>query len=172
MRRKEEVLNDAKICCLNAGCDGCSYLSKDGTCLDYSGNLDKEIIGHLESNLDYNNGMNDAWEIAREVCRMDGRDFCDCFKCDDIDTVFMNNTADEIREIIKKYKEKNKIIVGDIVYYNGIQGMVIDIEKDMLRLLNENRIIEFISCLKVTKTGKHIDLNELFDIVFYSNFNI
>ena len=69
----------------------------------------------------YENGLHDAWEIAKKIECMDGYDgdeLIEMFGTDDIETIFAKYKANEVLEKVKAYEEykKNNIIrVGDEV---------------------------------------------------------
>ncbi len=70
----------------------------------------------------YENGLHDAWEIAKKIECMDGYDgdeLIKMFGTDDIESIFKKHTANEVLEKIKTYEEQkvktfnDEIKVGD-----------------------------------------------------------
>lgn len=167
MRSKEEILNDFKVCSGDGeSCKGCSY-NIGGLCSDSDFNeLDKEVIELLESDADYNKGMEDAWELIKKIYCMNPDDFCKCFDTYNFNKVIMEHTVLEVKTKIEEF-ERSKFCIGDIVYSGtslnkDICGVIINMDKSWLEVLTDNRTLE--QCLKedMKKTGKHLDINSLF----------
>ena len=61
----------------------------------------------------YKQGMNDAWDIARELCKTDYNDCTNIFGDESVEYVIKNLTPLEIKEKIESFKKEIK--VGDVV---------------------------------------------------------
>ena len=61
----------------------------------------------------YKKGMNDAWDIARELCKTDYNDCTNIFGDESVEYVIKNLTPLEIKEKIESFKKEIK--VGDVV---------------------------------------------------------
>ena len=114
----------------------------------------------------YEKGLNDAWELAKKIvvdCKdMTGKEFQDIFGyylCE----VFVNYTPQEALAKLEAYEKSKEIKVGDIVYNDDTmeEGVVTHIDNDEVFMLYDDG-----SCGNtygnLTKTGKHIDLTDLF----------
>lgn len=166
MRNKEKILNDFKICCSNDSCEECSYYIF-GACSDSEYNeLDKEVIELLESDTEYNKGMEDAWLLIKKMYGMSANEFRQCFNTIDSCEVVRKYTVSEVKTKIEDW-QRSQFYIGDIVYSGtndnkNICGVVINTSKEYLEVLTDNRTIE--ECLKkdMKKNGKHLDINSLF----------
>ena len=90
----------------------------------------------------YDNGLNSAWETAREITRHSI-------------SVLENNTADEAKALLAQ-KAKEDLEIGDEVIFDGIKAVVLDIYDDLVDALTENMCIESRAIHKVKKTGRKI----------------
>lgn len=78
----------------------------------------------------YEQGLADAWELARKICALKNADFDKVFGCVYFADVFFNFTTEEALAKIEAYEsEKAEIKVGDLVEYkNTIKAVVTRIE--------------------------------------------
>lgn len=90
----------------------------------------------------YDNGLNSAWETAREITRHSI-------------SVLENNTANEAKALLAR-KAKEDLEIGDEVIFDGIKAVVLDIYDDLVDALTENMCIESRAIHKVKKTGRKI----------------
>lgn len=114
----------------------------------------------------YENGLHDAWEIAKKIECMDGYDgdeLIKMFGTDDIESIFKKHTANEVLEKIKTYEEHKKqnniIRVGDevrlpdntigVVVYSGSTGGI--------NIFTAYGGVRYLKATKAEKTGKHYD---------------
>lgn len=158
MRSKKEIARDVRCCFLEDGsCKNCSYYNCD-TCTDNCNSLEKEIVDALESDEDYNNGLEDALELVKEVYDRDAKDMQECFGVNGgFYDVIKHFNIHEIKEKFEEWKERKNIKVGDVVNFDDAIGVVLDIDEDnVLTVFNENRIVQFVGIDFVTKTEKHL----------------
>lgn len=125
----------------------------------------------------YEEGLNDAWELAKKIAMeksnggFDSYEIVKIFGFNDMDAIFMEYTPQEALAKLKAYEEAQetekmaKINVGDVVKYDGIQAVVMDIDTvDNVALFTENSCVEsWIPQCFVVKTGKHIDIAGLLE---------
>lgn len=172
--------------------DGCGHHDNDGKCTEC---WDREIpttpiqkatsafvaMGtalkeHVSS---YNQGLQDAWELAKKIAMeksnggFDVYEIVGIFGFNDMDAIFMSYTPQEALAKLKAYEEAQeekrkaeemaKIHVGDVVKYDGIQAVVMDIDTvGNVALFTENACIEsWIPQCLVKKTSKNIDVESL-----------
>ena len=123
----------------------------------------------------YDKGLNDAWELVRKLYDM---------KCDELGKIFgiwdsfyeiiRNCTPQEALADLKAYEEAQKIEVGDVVERKSdkTKYLVVTEENDSsvfnfgvidLQTMCVDRITGSKKCY--TKTGKHIDIQQLLDSI-------
>ena len=120
----------------------------------------------------YEDGLNNAWELARKICEMGDKDFNNIFGCVHFSDVFYYNTPQEAFAKIEAYEESKAIKVGDVV--RRISGneeyLIITEEEDdsvyeygviVLKSMTIDRITGDLS--KFEKTGRHIDIEHLLE---------
>lgn len=121
----------------------------------------------------YEKGLNDGWECAKKICltKRNGGIGVDSvkkiFKTADIGEIMKNFSPQEAIEKLKAREEKQEIQVGDVVSIDCKVGEHIVTWKN-----SETRTLHCMSLKtggfslttesKVKKTGKHIDLTEIF----------
>lgn len=95
---------------------------------------EKELQNRLDE--EYKCGMNDAWKIARELCKIGYEECSEIFGDSSIETAIKNYTPKEVREKIMSYKKeqekkKEEIIVGSIVMDidDEQKATVLDVDK-------------------------------------------
>ena len=115
----------------------------------------------------YEDGLNEAWELARKIiCSTDRgglrvSELEEIFSCTDFDRVMANYTPQEAAAKIAEWEKKQEIHVGDVLL-DRIAG---DIEVIVSRVQNNSIFVIWSdgSCgeLKAdnfAKTGRHIDI--------------
>ncbi len=125
-----------------------------------------ELIDELKK-VEYNKGMNDAWELVRKLYDM---------KCDELENIFdvsgglyeviRDFTPQEALAKLKEY-EDSKIEVGDVVKLNGTfctyVVTVIQEESDGMYYCGISKNGRWFAQNNVTKTGKHIPLDGILE---------
>lgn len=94
---------------------------------------EKEMHDRLDE--EYKRGMDDAWEIAREICKMNREKYNMIFHNATIDLIIIAFDPAQIKEKISAYqqeKESNKIHVGDVVQHIAyeIKATILDCDED------------------------------------------
>lgn len=163
MRSKEKILKDFKICHLDdLNCTGCSYYC-DGDCTDgIQKSLEKEVVELLENSKSYEDGMNDAWNVAKKFYEMTPTDSKDCFDVIGIfKDVIQKFTAQQAKDAISAWENDKKIRVGDIITANDsdTKCIVVDMDDYNLYTLNENGKFDVILTVDAKKTGKQINVD-------------
>ena len=127
----------------------------------------------------YEQGLNDAWELALKFSKMDDSEREKIFDCSN-DTFFFDKewmTPQEALAKLKAYEEAQeqarfeeemkRIKVGSVVIWSGVKAVVMDEDGvGNVALFTENGCIEdWIDLKNVTNTGKHIDIQQLLDSI-------
>lgn len=129
----------------------------------------KEFQNRLDE--EYKRGMNDAWEIAKEFCKIQFDESITIFGTDSVDQIIRKHTLFEIKDRISshnaKKNEKNKIHVGDVVQNNDDDTKATILDNDHnTNLVGEGYWIVFTEngCVEswykdnFTKTGETVDV--------------
>lgn len=170
MKTKEQILEeiqsamvlnrDLKVKCNIALSDAISLIQHN----------EKEMQERLEK--EYKRGVNDAWEIARDLCNTDYDECNKIFGNASVEPVIKTYTAYIVKEKIESYREEkenklNKIHVGDVVQDNNdnTKATVLDLDTDT-SLEDENYWMVFTEngCVETwcenvfTKTGESVDV--------------
>lgn len=126
----------------------------------------------------YENGLHDAWEIAKKIECMDGYDsdeLIEMFGTDGIESIFKRYTASEVLEKVKAYEEQkakafnNAVEVGDEIVVKvphtnrEISGIIYKIELDHANTTLMYYCFSFADShvyiipydKTITKTGRH-----------------
>ena len=170
MRDRKDIAKDFQICKFSNECYGCSYY--DGNdCIDSINGLDNEIIEILANEKDYEDGLKDAWGIARTVANMDVKEFNECFGTDiGLEDVINLYKPEEIKKKIEEYE--NEFHVGDVVRSGRWIGVVTRIiskrAKSVYILFNDGSCGTH-SVEGFEKTGEKIDLDSLFTKIVSNN---
>ena len=114
----------------------------------------------------YKKGMNDAWDIARELCNTGYNDCTNIFGDESVEYVIKNLTPLEIKEKIESLKKEIK--VGDVVTVGGGDITFIctkdnsngDYTKCHL-VAGDGSVYEDCDKFECQKTGKSIDIGEI-----------
>ena len=86
-----------------------------------------DVGSHEATTLEYQQGLNDAWEAARKITNMQHKDRIECFG---FVRVYSDLTASEVLDKLKAYEDSRKsdeIKVSDIITDGKINYLVIDI---------------------------------------------
>ena len=131
--------------------------------------------------VEYERGLNDAWEAARKIQLMSPKDLDKLFSYGDLERISANLSASEAKEklmerisanfssseVIEKLKaweEKNEIKVGDEVLIEGARGVIVTSGDICKVILWENGQFSSWSSdfydLSKRKTGRHFDAIE------------
>lgn len=128
---------------------------------------EKELQNRLEE--EYKRGMNDAWEIAREIIKCNDTQ-PEIFNGSSIEYLINTSSPIEIRNRISSYKEElNKVHIGDIVRYksDGEKAVVLDsslygkVEYGYWSALTENGEVVNWHESDFTKTGENVDIHNI-----------
>lgn len=161
MRTTEQILNEiqsaialnknAKAKCNTALTDAISLILHN----------EKELQNRLDT--EYKRGLNDAWEIAKEV--FDDCNYCAILNVFEYDStlaeVIRNHDPIEVKNKILAYKEEQeKIHVGDVVESkeDKIKATVLDGNDDWT-VFTENGCVEVWSQDDFIKTGESVDVH-------------
>lgn len=134
MKTSEQILNEIQnTMALNKNnVAKCNVALSDAK--DFIMHEEKELQNRLEE--EYKRGMNEAWEVARELCKTGYEECSEIFGDSSVETAIKNYTPKEVREKITSYKEeqekkKEEIIVGSIVMDidDGQKAIVLDVDK-------------------------------------------
>lgn len=126
---------------------------------------EKELQNRLEE--EYKRGMNETWEIARELCKTGYKECSEIFGDSSVETAIKNYTPKEVREKIMFYKEeqekkKEEIIIGSIVMdiYDGQKATVLNVDKsdDSFWVFTNEGNLECWLKNNIENTGEFIDV--------------
>ena len=118
----------------------------------------------------YTKGMNDAWDIARELCNTGYNDCTNIFGDESVEYVIKNLTPLEIKEKIESFKKEIKVgdVVtvgdGDIKFICTKDNANGDYSKCHL-LSSDGSVWEDCNKSDCKKVGKNIDINDLLEII-------
>lgn len=122
---------------------------------------EKELKNRLDA--EYKRGMNEAWEIAKQV--FDDCNYCAILNVFEYDStlaeVIRNHDPIEVKSKILAYKEEQeKIHVGDVVESkeDKIKATVLD-GNDEWTVFTENGCVEVWSQDDLIKTGESVDVH-------------
>ena len=113
----------------------------------------------------YRKGKKDAWELANKIYTMSDKEFDDVFGYVHKEDIFCYLNYDEALEKMKAYEEA-QIEVGDIVDVYGDIGVVSSLGTDKDRyhvLFNDGITNIYGKTIPIKKTGKHIDIQSIFE---------
>lgn len=111
----------------------------------------------------YENGLADAWKLAKKIAL----ETCDGgMNCNDIEDifgkgaycVFKDFTYEEALAKIEAYEREKEIRVGDVVKSGISRGVITRIEGDSVSIIYESGANGWANKRYCTKTGKHIDI--------------
>lgn len=137
----------------------------------------KGFILHKEKELqnclaeEYKRGMNDAWEIARELCKTGYEEYSEIFGDSSVEHVIKEFNPFRIKEKITNYREekekKEQVIIVNIVIdkSNGIKATVLELDHtdNIFCVYTQNGNIEYWFQDDIENTGEFVDVsNALF----------
>lgn len=159
MKSKEKIIKSLKSC-LNDNCHNCGYFDIDNDS-DCDGLL-KDVLALIEQ-LEENNAEN-AWELVRQIFKRDARDLDEIFGCSP-GSVINNLDYYEAKEKFNKWNEQRALPAGTEVEDKeaGVKMIIFNVDGIYVRGINCDTKEPM--CLykeDVVKTGKYIDLTELF----------
>jgi len=115
----------------------------------------------------YEKGLSDAWECMKKILDMTVSEQREVFGILEFsaDDILGKLTPQEAIEKLKAWEEKQEIKVGDVVRVDSLVGDLVvtwckEGKADCMSLSTGAFCI--IDCEKLVKTGKHIDLTEIF----------
>lgn len=129
---------------------------------------EKELQNRLDE--EYKRGMNDAWEIAKELCDVDYDELCAIFNYEEVEQIIKCFTPLEVKEKIAIYrteKESNKVCVGDVVkdMNDDTMATILDYDHDTnlagegyWMVFTENGCVESWCENEFVKTGESVDV--------------
>lgn len=120
----------------------------------------------------YEDGLNDAWELAKMIVRPDGysnEKITDIFECETIDDIFLKSSK-EVFEKMKEYDDKH-VEYGDIIIASSIGNerlIVVDVSDRYIRCISGN-FNDYTLSMKTDdfeKTGLNVsdELDELLSV--------
>lgn len=169
MKTTEQILNEIQ----NAMTLNKNNVAKCNTALSDAKGLIMHEIKELQNRLaeEYKRGMNDAWEIAREICKMNREEYNMIFQNATIDLTIMSFAPVQIKEKISTYRQEkenelSKIHVGDVVQHIADATKATILDNDPNTNLGEKKWIVFTEngCVEswnennFTKTEESVDV--------------
>lgn len=180
MRSKEEILKDAK-CCIYGTCGDCSHNSHSAyECEAHIFNELMSLIENYETELKtkakptiteddlvlaHSKGVMEAWELATAVADFAlAGDMYDILGEIRVADALHNHTPADVKVKIEKWKNLKSITVGDEIIKGDKKAVILDqYTENQFYVFNENGCV---TCWtideNVAKTGKHVNLDELF----------
>lgn len=123
----------------------------------------------VEYNQAFNQGAEEAWELARKIVIQDGYsayDLYEIFGCSDLQHVLENYTYSEAAAKVAEWeKAKEEIKVGDIVKIhegndNDLCVLYVSTDKKYYNAVDEyGAVYNMLTKGMITKTGRHIDID-------------
>ena len=114
----------------------------------------------------YEQGLNDAWELARKsvISVADGgyldSELVDIFGTKSCRDIICNLTGKEAISKIEDYKNK-EIKVGDVVDNNALKGIVTMVKEKDVDIMFKDGSVGTWDKRNCKKTGKHIDISSI-----------
>lgn len=117
---------------------------------------------------DYNKGLNDAWELAKKIFALKGKEFDDVFGYVEFSDVFHYNTPQQALAKLEAYeKGQEEIKVGDVVYADDEPdsfGVVTYMDSERLYITwDDGSSGKEFDWSDIHKTGRHIDIEHLLE---------
>ena len=107
----------------------------------------------------YEKGLNDAWEAARKIAKLDAVEQKKLFGCLGIYYVAQEFSAQEAIKKIRQYEqeEEEQIQVGDEVIATSGKAVIVSIndDKDKARYIYHDSTLGFDKVCNLSKTGRH-----------------
>lgn len=115
-----------------------------------------------ETSKTYEQGLADAWELARKVAKMPIDDFKRVFDKNGIYTVICDCSYEETLTKMEEYEKENRFEAGDEVESCGAYGVVTRREGETVYVMwRDGSCGEDDEPKTLSKTGKHIDIESL-----------
>lgn len=158
----DEIFREEILCFFNTYEDGYKDGYKKGK---------KEALMEVVNCEDakYNQGMNDAWELARKIGGMTRQAWHEIFKIEDayFADILDDNTPQQALAKIEAYEESKAIKVGDVVSNpNFGEGVILEIrENGQYNLFANGQVRLGWDGYALKKTGKHIDIESLLELI-------
>ena len=117
----------------------------------------------------YEDGLNDAWELARKICGMTRQAWYEIFKIEDayLADILDDNTPQEALAKIEAYEESKAIKVGNVVFNarEDVKAVIMDnaIATGAWQVYTENGCVELWKECEFKKTGKTVDIEHLLE---------
>ncbi len=152
----DKVLVEMEIICEGLGkcdlfCEGCPDLF----------NVDKGILGKVATKKTYEDGMVEAWELARRIAWDPDR--VRVFGTFDLEHIFKDHTWQEAAEKIKTYEDAQKICVGDVVKITTgtFEGVVTKVKEEGCYVIFGDGSSRNFGKDCLIKTGRKINVDRL-----------
>lgn len=116
----------------------------------------------------YEKGMNDTWDIARELCKTGYSECTEMFGDETVEHVINNYMPLEVKEKIESFKKEKEIRIGDKVQDRDDGTKAIVLDKDSLNsddewiVYTENRCVEYWHESNIKKINERVDFSKLF----------
>ena len=128
-----------------------------------------EVGQHEATTLEYQQGLDDAWNAARKIVTWPDRSLVnsDTFDLDPGENIFTKYSASEAIAKLREHEQQkaDKIAVGDEVDYKGMTKYVVTgiVDDDTICGFSLNGLWNANTIKEVTKTGRHFpQVAELF----------
>lgn len=119
---------------------------------EYEDGIEKEPVKT------YEDGLQEAWKLAKTLFSIDCNTLVAMFKENDALDVLHNHSVDNVLKIMSEWNGSHSFAIGDIVAIDSTneQGLVVEVDKFEERiavLLKDNSIcnFDFIQCRKINK---------------------
>ena len=119
---------------------------------------------------EYRQGLEDAWKTAGTIAKMDVETETALFKYCYFPYIVDRYSVHEAMEILKDYevrKKKALLKAGDeIEHDDGTKAIVLETDCDIVKVFTENGCVELYTASELpkwNKTGRHVNLNQVFD---------
>jgi len=118
-----------------------------------------------EDSKTYEQGLQDAWELASKCVSIRDKARLEIFNTDNIYIIVAKHTYQEALAKIEAYEESKAIKVGDVIVADdGVKCVAIDFTSDDdVIVLNENGCAEAHLKSVFKKTGRHIDIEHILE---------
>ena len=125
-----------------------------------------------QADVEYQRGLNDAWEAARKIVTWPDRSLInsDTFDLDHGESVFTKYSASEAIAKLKAYEEQkaDELKVGDEVDWSGDRFIVTRIYQPLVDkrcngIAKDGSVYMDVVCDRLTKTGRHFDIDKILE---------
>ena len=118
----------------------------------------------------YRQGLEDAWKAAGTIDKMDIEEETALFQYCYFPNIVDRFSVHEAMEILKDYevrKKQESLKAGDeIEHDDGTKAIVLETDCDIAQVFTENGCVELYTASELpkwNKTGRHVNLNQVFD---------